>query len=154
MSKYLPYLYLQRFPLLTALILVALTLFSLRSVFTYLLHGLYDLKPWGFFFVVLASLLTAWTAMVTFWIIAAYAPARFGTPPLGVTFPPGRVPVVLFAVLAVPVWIGVFHESVWTAGLVVALIAGIAIAALILWAVNAISKLPLFDREGWRRRSW
>ena len=50
-----------------------------------------------FFFVVLASLLTAWTVMVTFWIIAAYAPQRFAAAPLGLTFPPGRRAVVLAA---------------------------------------------------------
>jgi len=63
MSKYLPYLYLGRFPLLTALLLVALAPLSLFSGLESLLRGLFDLKPWGLFFVAMGSLLGAWTGV-------------------------------------------------------------------------------------------
>ena len=154
MSKYLPYLYLGRVPLLTALLLVALAPLSLFSGLQTLLRGLFDLKPWGIFFVAMGSLLGAWTLMITWWIVAAYGHLRFGVAPTGVEFPPSRKATVLFALLAVPLWLGALYESVFSFTLVLGLAAGIAAAAFVLWAVNKISKLPYLQRKtlGKRRK--
>src|SRR5260370_23466290 len=126
MAKYLSYLYRGRFPLLTALLLVALAPLSLYSGLESLLRGLFDLKPWGIVFVAMGSLLGAWTVMITWWLVAAYGHQRFGVAPIGVEFPPSRKATVLFGLLAVPMWLGALYESVFSFGLVLGLAGGIA----------------------------
>ena len=90
MRKYVPYLYLARVPILTGLLLIALAPLSLFSGVQSLFRGLFDLNPWGAFFVALGSMLSAWTVMITFWLVASYAPLRFGVESIGIKFPPRR----------------------------------------------------------------
>jgi hypothetical protein len=148
MSKYLPYLYLARFPILTGLLLVALAPLSIFSGLESLLRGLFDLKPWGMFFITMGSLIGAWTVMLTFWIVAAYGWLRFGVQPIGFVFPPSRKATIVFALLAAPLWAGVFYKSEIGLWLIIAFVAGIAAAAIVLWIVKEISKRPYFQRGG------
>jgi hypothetical protein len=146
MLKLLPYLYLARVPILTALALVLLTPVALWSPTASLLGGLYDLKPWGLFFVALSSLLLAWTIMITLWLVAVYGYLRFGTGPTGLQFPPPQSAAIGFGLLAIPLWLGVFVTSDRKAALSIALLLGIAAAATILFVVNAVSQREYFAR--------
>jgi Patatin-like phospholipase len=145
MSKYLPYLYLARFPALTGLLLVALGPVSLFSGLESLLRGLFDLTPWGMFFMALGSLLGSWTAMIAFWIVAAYGWRRFGVQPIGVCFPPNCKATVWFGILAAPLWIAGLYESHRGLGSIFGLIAGLIVAVLILWIVERASRQDYFQ---------
>lgn len=146
MPRHLPYLYLARFPILTGLLLIVLAPFSLFSGLQSLLRGLFDLKLWGVFFLALGSLLTAWTVMITFWIVGSYARLRFGVQPIGIGFPPRGKVTLLFGLLAVPLWVGVFYESERNLWLVLGLVAGIGTAAFVLWVAKTVSQRKYFQR--------
>jgi hypothetical protein len=143
--KYLPYAYLARFPLITALFLIALPPLSLFSGLSSLFRGLFDVTPWGGFFLAMGSLLAAWTVMITGTLIGTHAWRRFGVQPIGINFPPGRIVAVLFGFLAVPACLGAIYESERVRGLFLGLVGGIVAATLVLWAVDALSMLPYFQ---------
>ncbi len=69
-----PFLMLARVPLLCALLLVIFPLFSLRSS---LLANLLEVTPRGMVVVTLATFSTAWTTLVTGWVIISYGYLRF-----------------------------------------------------------------------------
>ena len=146
MVKYLPYFYLARFPIITGLLLLALPPLSLFSGLKSLFRGLFDLTPWGTFFLAFISLLAAWTVMITFWIVASYGWRRFGTEPTGLTFPPSRKATIWFGLLAVLLWLGVLRESESPTRLVLPLLFGILAAVFVLWLVRSISRRPYFQR--------
>lgn len=146
MVKYLPYFYLARFPIIAGLLLLALPPLSLFSGLRSLFRGLFDLTPWGAFFLALISLLAAWTVMITFWIVASYGWRRFGTEPTGLTFPPSRKAAVWFGLLALPLWLGILWESESSIKLILPLSLGVLAAVFIFWLVERISRLPYFQR--------
>ena len=146
MLAYLPYIYLARFPLLTALLLITLPPVSLFTGLSSLLRGLFDLNPFEAFFLALGSALGAWTVMITIGVIGTNAWRRFGVQPIGIKFPPSRRAVVLFGLISIPMLLGVLYESERSLGLVFGLVSGIAAAVFILWAVNALAGLPIFQR--------
>jgi hypothetical protein len=146
MPKYVPYLYLARVPILTGLLLIALAPISLFSGVQSLFRGLFDLNPWGAFFVALGSMLSAWTVMITLWLVAAYAPLRFGVESIGTKFPPRRNATILFSFLAVPLWIGMFYESANRLVLIPGLLAGVIVAVAILIVVNNVSQSGKFKQ--------
>ncbi len=74
-----PFLMLARVPLLCALVLVVFPLSSLRSS---LFANLLDITPRGMSVVTLAGLSTAWTTLVTGWVVMSYGHLRFH----GITF--------------------------------------------------------------------
>jgi hypothetical protein len=66
-----------RFPLVTALVLLALPLISLRFARP-LLANLFDLKGLQVVAVTITACLTAWTSLITGWVVVSYGPVRFG----------------------------------------------------------------------------
>lgn len=69
-----PFLMLARVPLLCASFLVLFPLISFKSS---LFANLFDVTPQGMIVVTLASLTTAWTTLVTGWVILSYGHLRF-----------------------------------------------------------------------------
>jgi hypothetical protein len=78
-KELVPFLMLARVPLLCALVLVVFPLSSLRSS---LFANLLDITPRGMSVVTLAGLSTAWTTLVTGWVVMSYGHLRFH----GITF--------------------------------------------------------------------
>src|SRR5260370_4413540 len=117
----LPNIYLLRFPLLFAIILLFFPFVALKTPSSSLFAGIFDLagtsslKTGGrMFFVALLALNVAWTILETFWLVLLYAPERFGVSQL----PPKwtkKQHALVFALLAAPILVGAVWESA-TAG--------------------------------------
>src|ERR1700722_16127526 len=69
------------FPIVTALLLLLFPLLALRFARS-LLANLLDLTGPQAMAVTIAACVTAWTSMVTAWVILSYGPVRFGLTPL------------------------------------------------------------------------
>jgi hypothetical protein len=98
-GPFLQYLYFARFPLFLALALLLLPPVALYLVPS-ALANLFDLQPNGLVIVAWIAPLAAWVVMVTLGVILAYAPNRFGVPPVRVAGWLHRFRVPLFALLA------------------------------------------------------
>jgi hypothetical protein len=134
----LQYLYFARFPLLLALVLLALPPAALHLVPS-LLANLFDLQPNGLVIVSWIAPLGGWVVMVTLGVILACAPDRFGVPPVRVPGWLHRHRVLLFALLAT----GLLHACVRAsaASLLVRLLhvaIGLALALATLLAATAL----------------
>jgi hypothetical protein len=141
---WLPYLYLLRVQIITALLLVLLPPFALSST---LLNGLFDLdyaNPWhsafGMLLVSLAAFATAWSLLATCWAAIFNAPERFGTARISsVTFPIQWAERGVFGLMALPMIVSaILHShresavSVWA--LSAGAVGGLAVAiAALLW---------------------
>jgi len=80
-KELVPFLMLARVPLLCASVLFLFPPISFKSS---LFANLFDVTPQGMIVVTLASLATAWTTLVTGWVILSYGHCRFH----GITFQP------------------------------------------------------------------
>ena len=140
---WVPYLYLLRVQIVTALVLILLPPYALTST---LLNGLFDLdyaNPWrsafGMALASLAAFATAWSLLATCWVAVFNAPERFGTARIAaVRFPIHWRARAAFGLLALPmIASAVVHSwrqsrvSVW------ALLAG-AVSGLILAIVATL----------------
>ncbi|MEW6127387.1 MAG: patatin-like phospholipase family protein [Acidobacteriota bacterium] len=104
----LPYLYLMRMPIVTALLLVAIPYLAYKTNASALLKGLFDVRGFGLSVVALLSFLTAWTILFTSKLVLFQGPKRFSTLtplPLNPDFPWYDY---LVGLLAVPMIIGAF----------------------------------------------
>ncbi len=154
----LPNIYLLRFPLLFAIILLFFPFVALKTPSSSLFAGIFDLagtssvKTGGrMFFVALLALNVAWTILETFWLVLLYAPERFGVSQL----PPKwtkKQHALVFALLAAPILVGAVWESA-TAGqaktypLLVGAVLGVIVAILLLWGINAVTDRRVNSRE-------
>src|SRR5438132_3633600 len=113
---WIPYLYLLRVQILTALLLVLLPPFALSST---LLNGLFDLdyanaglSAFGMLLVSLAAFATAWSLLATCWAAIFNAPERFGTVRIvAVGFPIQWTERVVFGVMALPMIVSAILHS-------------------------------------------
>ena len=71
------HLFVLRFPILTALLLVLLPLLALKFARP-LLANLFDLNGLQAIAVTITACVAAWTSLITAWVIICYGPARFG----------------------------------------------------------------------------
>src|SRR5579864_8519159 len=120
MKKFLamvPYIYLLRFSLLFALILLLFPYVALKTAARSLLADIFDLAGGGplrmggrIFFVALLSLSVAWTILETLWLVLLYAPERFEVSQMPTRWTK-RLRALAFAFLAAPTLIGAFWES-------------------------------------------
>lgn len=161
---WVPYIYLLRVQLLTAMVLFIGPPLALLSP---LLRGLFDLDygPWwrtafGVALVTLAAFASAWTLMATTWTTALNAPARFGTARIErirypITWPDREA----FAILALPTVFTVVGYS-WYASRVkpwillfgVAAGLGVAVGALLVARSSADRLHRTIHRSS--RRGW
>ena len=156
----LPDLYFLRFPLLIALILLLFPYIALKTGASSLLGGIFDLAGSSYvktagrmFFVALVSLNVAWTILETFWLVVLYAPERFAVSRLTMRWTK-RQHALAFALLAAPTLIGAFWESIARgraalSALLVGAVAGIIVAALLLWAISVATD----NQEGTREKT-
>jgi hypothetical protein len=77
MDNCLPYLYLLRIPILTAIALVAIPYLAFRTNMSALLKGLFDVYGAGLAIVSLLAFLTAWTILLTAELVLVHGPDRF-----------------------------------------------------------------------------
>ncbi|MFN7948982.1 MAG: patatin-like phospholipase family protein [Blastocatellia bacterium] len=109
--KFLTWIYLLRFPLLTAAALVALPLVAALTVARSLLLNLFDLG-WGhIFWVSLLAFLAAWSVMVTARLVQLYGARRVRLVPVRVSPALRWWQVFAFAMLALPLIIVAIIES-------------------------------------------
>jgi hypothetical protein len=95
-------LFVLRFPILTAVLLVALPLIALRLAKP-LLANLFDLTALQAVAVTIAACVMAWTALFSGWVVMSYGPVRFGIAPLSFV-PEAQVPPwsIIWAIAALP----------------------------------------------------
>jgi hypothetical protein len=154
MKKFLamvPYIYLLRFPLIFALILLLFPYVALKTAARSLLAGIFDLAGGGplrmggrIFFVALLSLSVVWTILETLWLVLLYAPERFEVSQMPTRWTK-RLRAVAFAFLAAPTLIGAFWESRASGQapafpLLVGAALGIIVAVLLLLGINAATE--------------
>jgi hypothetical protein len=102
-----PFLMLGRVPLLCAALLFLFPLISFKNS---LFANLFDVTPQGMIVVTLASLATAWTTLVTGWVILSYGYLRFH----GITFRPGsELPQTVHFVWSASLTLPVIAGSLW-----------------------------------------
>jgi patatin-like phospholipase len=106
------YAVLLRVPVLVGLMLVALPVLATATGARAMLAGLFDVSPTRFYFVTLAAVATAWTVMMTSYVILSFAHLRmhFGR----LHFEPAGSPlqwVFPFALLALPTLVAVLYQS-------------------------------------------
>jgi hypothetical protein len=101
----LPYVYLLRFPALTAIGLIGLAYLSFFTGARSLLENLFDLQAAGIFWVSLVAFLIAWAVMASSRLILLYGSPRFKVAPLGVKQTFNRWYLVRHGLLAVPLTI-------------------------------------------------
>jgi len=109
--RWLTFSYLIRFPLLTAIALVAIPYAAFRTGAAALLENLFDLNPGGVFLVTMAALLAAWGVMVTARLALIYSEERFGVSPPKIGLALRWRHILLFGLLAAPVVGGVLYET-------------------------------------------
>jgi Patatin-like phospholipase len=85
LAALLPYVYLLRFPALTAIGLVGLVYLSFFTGARSLLENLFDLRTWGIYWVTLVAFLIAWAIMATSRLLLLYGPRRFKVIPCRVS---------------------------------------------------------------------
>src|SRR5262245_6768116 len=134
----LPYVYLLRFPALTAIGLVGLPYVSFFTGARSLLENLFDLKTLGIFFVALAAFLIAWTTMATLRLILLYGPERFDIKSYSVDRKFGWGYFTRYGLLALPIVAGAVlksGEQVWNgyAGAILMVILGLVVSLAALW---------------------
>ena len=155
---WIPYLYLLRVQIITALILVLLPPYALSST---LLNGLFDLdyadawhSAFGMLLVSLTAFATAWSLLATSWAAIFNAPERFGTARLArVRFPIRWPEREVFGLLALPVIVSaIVHSrressvSVWATsagafgGLLLAVAALLGVNRTVRWHQQEILK--------------
>lgn len=107
----LPYVYLLRFPTLTALAMVGLAYVSFFTGTRSLLENLFDLKLWGIFWVSLVSFLLAWGVMATQRLILLCGWRRFKVLrcPIGRKFSTSYL--MRYGMLALPMIFGALIKS-------------------------------------------
>jgi len=100
----------------------------------------------GMAYLTLAALLTSWTIMVTLWLVFLYGWRRFGVKRLNVAVPTKRKHAPLFAILALPVIVGTFYESIvggtssfWS--LLGGCVLGVVFAAVLLFAAGEFASV-------------
>jgi hypothetical protein len=77
-----PHLYALRIPILLTLTLAGLPALAFWTDAEPMLAGLYDIAPSGMLVLTLLNFTSAWTLLLTSWLILAYAPARLRCAPL------------------------------------------------------------------------
>lgn len=102
----LPYVYLLRFPALTAIGLIGLAYLSFFTGARSLLENLFDLRAVGIFWVSLVAFLIAWAVMASSRLILLYGSPRFKVAPLGVKQTFDRWYLARHGFLALPVVTG------------------------------------------------
>jgi Patatin-like phospholipase len=140
----LPYAYLLRFPLLSAVGLVMLAYVSLLTSARPLLAGLFDLTAVGVFWATLAAFLVAWTVMATWRLVLLYGSRRFKVVDAGVRETFGWDYQVRHGLLALPVVVGAVWMSpapLWQGGLGALL--GLAASLAALWGATYLQHLFL-----------
>ncbi len=139
--------YLIRFPMLTAIALVAIPYASFFTGARSLLENLFDLGPGSITLVTMTALIAAWSVMVTARLALIYSHERFGVTQPKIGFLLGWRHIIYFGFLAAPVIAGVIYEIAklwdysppsanrWKA---LAIAPGILSALLLLWAANLL----------------
>ncbi len=137
LASRVPYLYLLRVQLLTLTALVGLPALAFATPASSVLANLFDVPAASAWVVTMLALGTAWTALFTTSLVAEDGPIRLGVAPLGFLEKIRGRDFVIFALLALPVAVGVYHQSTsqGTSEPVVALaslVLGVAPAVLLL----------------------
>ncbi len=102
-----PFLMLARVPLLCAAVLFLFPPISFKSS---LFANLFDVTPQGMIVVTLASLATAWTTLVTGWVILSYGHLRFH----GITFQPSsELPLMVHFAWSASLTLPVITGCLW-----------------------------------------
>ena len=155
----LPYVYLLRFPALTALGLVSLAYLSFFTVARSLLENLFDLRTWGIYWVALTAFLIAWTIMVTLRLLLLYGPKRFGVAPYsegesyGVPSKIGWGYILRHGLLALPVTLGAVLKSGaqawgWYFGATLMAALGLATSLATLWVAILLQRYFTLPHRG------
>jgi hypothetical protein len=134
----LPYIYVLRFPAITALALVGFAYIAFLTDARSLLENLFDLSTWGVFWVSLVAFLIAWAVMATLRLLLLYGPRRFKILPFKIT---KRMSWSYFArhgLLALPVTVGAVLKSgeyAWlgVGGALMLAALGLFASLLVLW---------------------
>jgi hypothetical protein len=149
-----PFVMLARVPLLCGL---ALIVFPLRSLKSSLFANLFDVSPQGMIVVTLASLFTAWTTLVTGWLVLSYGHYRFD----GICFQksselPQSIHFALSALLALPsIYVALDYSARQSlpesgrARLVIRMLIGVLVGALCGGALLRLAQ-RLFQDAVWR----
>jgi hypothetical protein len=109
--RLLTWIYLLRFPLLMALVLVALPVIAWFTEARSLLQNLFDLNSRRIFVVSLTAFLAAWSVMVTTRLARLYGAIRFRVAPAGIRSKLKWRNVFAWSALAWPVTIGAVWQS-------------------------------------------
>jgi hypothetical protein len=146
---FVPYLYLLRVQIITALAMIALPIVALYPQPSPLLNGLFDLNyasparsVSGMAIVTLAAFATSWTLLATTWTAVANAAERFGTSRVRfVSFPIRWQDRGLFSIVAMPVVAGAIRHSWSVSGvsrvsLLLGVVIGLAVAVVCVAAVG------------------
>lgn len=145
----LPYVYLLRFPILTAFSLVGIVYLSFFTGARSLLENLFDLRTWGIFFVSLAAFLAAWTTMAAFRMLLLYGADRFDVASWGVSERFGWGYFARHGLLAMPLVIGAVLKSggnsvqVWLGypGAILMAALGLTVSVVLLWLASYLHRL-------------
>jgi len=113
-AKILTWAYILRYALLFSALFVFLPVLALKTRFKSLLGALFDVEAQGagMAIVALTVMATAWTTMLTMWLILAYGGKRFGLGGAGLSPSSFRWFVILYSLAALPMLAGVFGESI------------------------------------------
>jgi hypothetical protein len=138
LPHFLPYIYILRFPAITAITLVGFAYIAFLTDARSLLENLFDLRTWGIFWVSLVAFLIAWAVMATLRLLLLYGPRRFKILPFNAS---KRMSWSYFArhgLLALPVTVGAVLKSgeyAWLGVSGASMIAALGLAAslLVLW---------------------
>jgi len=138
-----PYLYLLRVPLLTGLVMAALPFVALATDARSLLANFFDVPDTGIVWVTVAALITAWSVMITSWLIVLYGSRRFKVAPIRIAFPPKPVHLAVFGLLALPAVVGVIvltasQSQVAPVLLIGAAISGVAMNAFLVYRISTL----------------
>jgi len=108
----LTWVYLLRYALFFSLLLVAFPVLALKTRLSSLFAGLFDVdgRGAGMVIVTLTAMTTAWTMMLTTWLILAYSGRRFDLAGAGHSLSFNCF-VIIYSLAALPVLISVFWES-------------------------------------------
>jgi hypothetical protein len=147
--RWLTFSYLIRFPLLTAVALVAIPYVAFRTGASALLENLFDLDPGGVLLVTMAALLAAWSVMVTARLALIYCNERFGVAPAKIDYLLKWRHILLFGLLALPIIAGVLYETakLWAYSnpatnrwKLAAVAPGILLAFFLLWIADLLQR--------------
>jgi patatin-like phospholipase len=107
---YLNYGYFLRFPLMTAIFLIAFPYIAIGTGAAPLLENLFDLGFSDVLFVSLTAFLAAWSVMVTSRLVLLYSHKRFRVPRIRIGARLRRRQIFLFGLLALPMMTGIYWE--------------------------------------------